>query len=496
MKRNQLAGIIVAFGLGLMLCAQFLLGCNEPDPIAADGIQGPERDPVGNIPPDTYISLGLPPGQLPDTSVSKKLVHWWGEDSDGWIEAYRYRWGQLLPDSTDTTAAPDTAWINDGWVETQLDSGQFILPIRTAAAAFTFQVYAIDNQGAADSTVAQVTYPVVNSRPSIEYRIMSNPMSVADTFYTFTTRTFVWDVFDPDGVETIDRIQYALNPQPGDTQWVDIEGAPASLTLRDLEAGDYVFWARVIDVAGFTSPTIHFPDTSIVTDPNVWHVREPQGRYLIVDDAPDQENNAYLSIYQSIFDSLYGRENYSVWEIGEELPYSIVDVIESMMFFDRILWYSSLGSPRIKNAYNSVYSYVESQDKRLFLTVTRMDSGMVGLGTGDAGGEFEPLVEEMAPFVNRIEPETVNLIPSQPEVLDTLAISDWILFPVTGFVPKQNVEPIYHMSDHASFEGNPIVGLRKRFSASNSEYTVLALPLTSLNGRNNIHQVIQVLFDE
>ncbi len=502
MMRNHLVGIIVAFGLGLFLMMQFLLGCGEPDPIGADGIQGPERNPVGNLSPETYISLGLSPGQLPDTSISSKTVHWWGEDPDGWIEKYRYRWGLLEPDSLDSTAAPDTAWIEADWTETELDSGMFILPIRTASASFTFQVYAIDNMGAVDSSVAEITYPVVNSRPTIDFRILSNPLTVADTFYTFTTRTFAWDAYDPDGNETIEKIQYALNPADGDTDWVDLDGSLSTITLEELPVGDYVFWARVVDVAGFASPSIHFPDSTVTTDPNVWHVREPVGRYLIIDDAALQRNNEFLNFYMDIFDELYGEENYTVWELGEELPYSPVDTRANLFFFDRVLWFANQGSPLIADAFDPIYSYVESEDKRLLLTTLIVFPGMVGLQDsteGEIEGGFEPLADSMwvvdAPQ-GRLRPNDVYLIPDDGAGLDSLELTTTILFGIRHFNPTAGVQSLYHLGANAQYTGEPIVGLRREYSATNSSYTVITVPLASFDGRENVKDVIRVVLDE
>ena len=56
--------------------------------------------------------------------------------------------------------------------------------------------------------------PIKNSAPEINFRFNSNPKIQdiqSDTSFTFPTRTFVWDLFDQDGIESIESVYYALD---------------------------------------------------------------------------------------------------------------------------------------------------------------------------------------------------------------------------------------------------------------------------------------------
>ena len=79
---------------------------------------------------------------------------------------------------------------------------------------FTFEVWAVDDDSLIDPTPARQTFPVFNSKPVIEFKNRSNPPAPAGNpdviAYTFPTRTFLWDVTDPDGNETITKILYAV----------------------------------------------------------------------------------------------------------------------------------------------------------------------------------------------------------------------------------------------------------------------------------------------
>ena len=59
---------------------------------------------------------------------SRQELNWWGEDLDGSVEGYYYKW------SNDTV-----------WSYTELESGVFYVPIRSELDVFSFQVKAVDN---------------------------------------------------------------------------------------------------------------------------------------------------------------------------------------------------------------------------------------------------------------------------------------------------------------------------------------------------------------
>ena len=53
---------------------------------------GCERKPpsiiVTNIPPDTHIFVE----GMVDTVPARQIIHWWGNDPDGWVVGYHYNW--------------------------------------------------------------------------------------------------------------------------------------------------------------------------------------------------------------------------------------------------------------------------------------------------------------------------------------------------------------------------------------------------------------------
>ncbi len=513
--------LFVAIG-GLML-----VGCEDKDPLGADGIAGPAKTPIGNTPPETHLSLTLPPGEFPDTSRSSKTLNWWGEDVDGRVVGYEYRWGKVETDTTiiaDTTFSLDTLWYDelwsfvDGdadpyWISTSEEEVDFVLPIRSRDALFTMEVRAVDNEGAVDQSPATIAFPIINSRPSIAFRDYSNPgpssldPAEIDTTFSFPVRTFVWDANDPDGNESIEKILYALDPQPGDTNWLELPGTESSVTLTELTAETHVFWVKAIDVAGFASTAIHYPNDTLKTDhPDYWMVKEPApGGFLLVDDSRAQSSDLMLDFYKSIFDSVYSGgavgedEQYSVWNLVT-LPYATTDVTQTLLMFDNVLWFSYRGEPRLTDAISSMYSFINEPGNRMLLTTIVVDPGTEGVDQGmllDIASE----IYEYSDRFGTVEADSVYLDPVDDLTLPRIFLPRLMNFVSYGLIPLPGSEIMYQLdpstSDPPQYEGTPVVGLRR----ADKSYTLVTLPMhlfgeSEEDAKEEVGEIIQNTFGD
>ena len=278
-------------------------------------------------------------------TTSKQELHWWGEDEDGEIIGYYYKWN-----------------VDSIWTYTTNESGLFYVPIRSDLDVFSFEIKAVDNDTLIDPTPATIVLPIRNSKPTIDFRFRSNP-SVddigGDTSFTFPTRTFVWDVQDQDGVETITDIYFALDDTCS-TCWTQLSAAAfSSITLNELEPGNHTFYLKARDIAGAESEIIQFPDSNNPSEPDYWKVLPIQGNTLLVDDfVQDSQNNAQ-DWYRSVLDTALGNLNFSVWEIGKELPYSSTDLSATLNYFDHVIWYTAYtGGETYLDASSNIYNYV------------------------------------------------------------------------------------------------------------------------------------------
>ena len=289
-------------------------------------------------------------------TTSRKDLNWWGEDSDGDVIGYLFRWDN----ETD-------------WNFTKQESDTFFVPISSNLEVFGFEVAAMDNDSLVDPTPARAVFPVENSTPSISFTGESNPQLEnmdGDTSFTFPTRTFIWDLDDPDGVESITDVFYAVDDTCAEC-W-DALGVVSKLTLTDIEPGFHIFYLKIRDIAGAESSVIYFPDSANTKEPDYWKVIPVNGDILIVDDFYQDTPNNALQWFKSVFDTLGETGNYMVWELDKELPYSQVDVTANLNYFKKVFWYAAYTGPELYDkAGPSIETFV-SDGNHFFISLADM----------------------------------------------------------------------------------------------------------------------------
>jgi hypothetical protein len=453
---------------------------------------------IPNGAPETHLFLITTPDSLAekpygiDTTVSKQTLYWWGEDKDGQVIGYYYKW-----DYEDTMT----------W--TTAETKTFYVPIRTNYDEFTFSVWAVDNDSLIDPSPAIQTFPVFNSFPSIAFKNRSNPPAPANkpnvTAYTFPTRTFFWDVEDADGVETIQAVYYALDDS---TDWQQLEGDERSITLTNLTVGEHRFFVKAEDIAGAQSNIISFPDPNDDTTPNTWAVREPVGDVLLINDfALDQSTHEVQSIYETALTEIVGANGYSVWEIGTNsvpainpeniLPYSSKDILANLNYFKKVIWFSHLGQPHLSEAGLSLTQYVgkggfvfitngnETQPDTSW-TFTKIDSTYIL----NPKGRLLKGVDIWASFSDdEIKNSSVDLTTGK-----------LVGNRVSALVPGPGTEAVYKMQHDTTatvavpYTGSPAVGLRYPIGQGESIY--FSLPLHYCDGRGNFTDLLRYIIEE
>jgi hypothetical protein len=318
-----------------------------------------------NLPPETHVALfyhpdtTLSPGDYwvykgdttwvndtllmgLDTTVSVQEVHWWGDDPDGDVIGYYYRWSYM-----------------DEPVFTEDESAIFYLPLRTQFDIYSFHVQAVDNDSLVDPSPAVASFPVFNSPPVVEWKLNSLPITARteDSLHiSFQHHSFFWDISDIDGDETITSIFYALDDT---SSWNVLDGDQREVMITNIPAGKHRIFLKVKDIAGAESNVISFPDpnddeSKILT----WKVVEPVGDILIVNDfAGDQVAYSHQNLYTGIFDGLVGSDAYTVWEIGSNtvnsaniIPYATADIEQNLSTFSKVFWFTFRGFNSLDDA--------------------------------------------------------------------------------------------------------------------------------------------------
>ncbi|MCF8241756.1 MAG: hypothetical protein K9J16_10250 [Melioribacteraceae bacterium] len=480
-----------------------------------------------NIPPNTFLFL------YPDTGISQQpsrlQVHWWGDDPDGLVTGYYFKWEGL----------------NDNWVFTSKNDSLFSLPIGTVDTNFSFLVKAVDNGGNGvydnsiiqdgidygpepfidsdnngvysegetffdigliDPTPAGRDFPIKNSSPEIEWNEASSlPLE------SYPVVTVGWNADDLDGTESITQIHLALNDT---ADYVVLKGSTRLVTLRvvDIEAAEPVMevlvnasednileeqlvnlklndnnriFIRAKDISGGLSEFIPLPDTT-----RDWFVRKPKGNLIIVDDYLN--GSSASTFYTEQFNSLSSGilvDKYDVFDLETNaLPYPNISFLETLKLFDYVYWYSN-SSPDLSLANLVTQKFVENGGKIMYSLTFENNSADFAFDLAtiqnflpiDSLGQAEPI-----PFLLR----GASVLQSTPgSGYPQLETSSTIGF-VRTFHPSVTATEIYDISS-SQVNGNIA------FMDNSKSLFFIGLPLHSANAiEGSVKQLLEKIFFE
>ncbi len=419
-----------------------LIGCEREPP----------TQPVLNIPPETRIFVE----GIVDTVPARQVIHWWGNDPDGFVVGYHYNWD----------GGEDTIF-------TVLTCDTFVLRAEDTVNFHTLTVWAEDNEDAIDPTPAELTIPVRNSPPTVEFKDKSLP---DDT--TLCVATLYLVAHDIDGDESVAGFYYRLDTDisrsfiPVDTPYV---------TLRDITLGERTFYAWAVDESNALSDSISY----------TWWVEEIVSDILIVDDEPGAGAGLF---YKEIMESL--GLNYNLWRIEDALPYSPFDVEITIneLGFTTIIWYTGRDVSHLPDAQKPVERYLD--DGKNFLLVS--PSVLNGFYDPEIPSPFPDnylgvdlatvIWDKLIPIGSIISRDT--LISGYP---DSLKVSSFIS-KFDAFEAVEGTEVIYRLSESGLWEGR--LGVAVRHPAQNPNCVFFSIPIDKLNGLGNAGDVVRYVLKE
>ncbi len=436
-------------------------------------------NPLSNQPPETYLTFPPDTNLVLATTTSRQILYWWGDDPDGKVVSFLYTWN-------DNAKVPATFQPSDplgDWQMTLANSDTFSLKFLELDTIYTFQISAVDDHGLVDPTPAKQKFPVANSRPEVKFVVGTE---IPET--TFTAASFYWTGTDLDGDETISHYDYILDDTTGTWRSVSAESSFVNLKIpNELSNSDHVFYLRAVDIAGVFSQIIRMP----AKESQVWHVRKPVGEILIIDDFEVLDSDEVL--YRNTLDSL--GLNYSIWNIKlnrnkdnkyDLMPASVDMFTETMLLFDRILWYCD-SNPHFEEAQIVIPRYLKGMNKKiLFSTQFKEFFSQQG----------DPL--EFSP-IDSLGNKSFDVFPGtilKPDVNKSnfleLKSSKWIPF-VKELVPKPSASVIYRLeANPALWSGTPAIAV---VNAENSFY-FFGVPFHQLNGNKNVKKLLAIILKD
>lgn len=463
----------------------------------------PVDTPIGNIPPETYLSL-FPDSTLRETT-SRQHIHWWGDDPDGFIAGYLITFDGM------------------SWTFTTKNDSVFSLTILGMDTTYAFSVRAVDGQGnglydidgiygpepfsdvngngrhdpgepwidlgLADPTPASLSYPIQNTPPQVEF---IKGTEVPET--TFTVATFSWIGTDLDGDETIDRYFYALN-DTGLSAWKELPRTKTMLTVFEqdgLRPGRNTFYLKAVDIAGASSAVIRMPDTS-----RTWYVKQPSSELLIVDDygISDGTSRYYNSIFDTLLAGRFRDPDIFDIKLGASSvkkgilvpPFINPTFVETLKLFTYVLWYAD-NNPALDIAQLSLKAYTDAGGKVIY-TAAFPESAL-----DPRGG-----IVDFAP-VDSLNPNTITFVPANTKLLpDSEAAGYPELKRDASGVPvafvreaykKINATNLYRLEPGSFWNGSPVVGIR----SGGSDFILFSIPLHRFDGNGTVGQVLWRIF--
>ncbi len=482
-----------------------------------------------NQPPETDLFLG--DGELAPTHY-RQILSWHGEDSDGEVARYEYRW---LHDPA--SGATDSSWV--GSVEPFVTSTRdtFFLPAPTTGEdmfSHRFEIRAVDGEGLRDPSPAAATLPVYNQAPRI-WAVTSS----GDTTSTLNlpgnilpVLTLRFKVADPDNPATdpdealafIEEIRFWFEDPES---YLTVPATDTLLTLIPEDFGGLVgqereFHLQAIDRGGAGSNVLSA--SAYVRDVS-------QARVLLLDSADPgpAANDVYVDpFWTEDFAALFPAGELLIHDVDEDGPIGTATNLPAIFsLFEAVIWYNGsdgapLGftndpSPEITDAEDGLVEYLEAGGSVL-LTGLNMIGGSRGeYSGGSLSGEFESevlysdslYVHDVStqgnntsnwwvfgpkPFTGVEASGTEDLGLAAGQILkgvDRMVLNEEAL--TTGLI-----EELYRLDgDHtypsSLFDG--VIGVRRHFD-SGGQLVLLSFPISLVWDNDNVLEQVQVFLQE
>lgn len=367
----------------LLVCGMLLMGLT-----ACEFDLFETSPPNENVAPNTTMA-NIP--QEGDTLFALVTLFWDGEDDDGYIDHYRYRYTtHYLSEGQDIDAVSADSIVNHAWVETTATSVQIAFD---SPADYNYQiveVMAVDNSGNMDETPATktfFTYPTSFPETKILYPVTEKQAMYAKSFIDewWSGVKLTFTASDADGKV----VEYAWAVDDGEFTWTE-------------DTTVYIHPDNFVPLEGEHTLRVISRDNTNLVDPigdtKVIKIYEPDFTkdILILDETREDgtlPNNGWItdatvdSFYFENFGGMRGDLDITQWDYNlRGLP-----SIKRLKSYKAIIWHSDnyAESPGILNDEELIKEYLHMGGK-LFISGHRVLWNYFDASFRDGFGALNP----------------------------------------------------------------------------------------------------------
>jgi hypothetical protein len=300
--------------LAFIFVISMLWTCSKPNDPGALKTNVPPKTKLGNIPPDD------PSGKYPVFALVK--LYWTGSDEDGYVSAFKYRWSYLNDKNEVIWKEWKTIPTIDSLGEPldNANSAAFVFESNKDLNPHTFQIKAIDNEGAEDPNPATLVFWTTKAVPPIT-EIKSAPDPNVEVFMgskvteTWSGIKFTFGGTDDDG-EIVDY-SYKVDNKP----WTSFNMInEAVLTSNDISE----------PLTGTHTLTVKARDNTLIEDQNPpsasFNVVVPtwEKQVLFIDNTRDgagikgSPNDVQVDSFYIDLMNAKNRTSYDLWDIKQK----------------------------------------------------------------------------------------------------------------------------------------------------------------------------------
>lgn len=451
-----------------------------------------------NAEPETNVFVQFDATDTLDHTVNHEVhLYWFGSDVDGFVTAYDIRF-------VDPGGPADPPW-----TRTPESDSLFTVQVPTGAATPTFQVRAVDNDGAVDASPAQQQFSLENAAPIL---VLLDPPRSTDT--TFATQSVAWSAIDPDGDAS--RIVYRV--------WLDGNEAnphvmmdrfftfPSADFLRNghYTAGPRTVFVQAFDAGGRAS---NLQSATWVTRTPLADSTRLRGRLLLIDNVPttNSANNPTDNVYnQAVIRNLAIGES-AVLRLQTNRPFrSSADLLQSLSLYDAVVWYrgnddfDSARDTLLVRHSDAVADYIRAGGRLYFEAMDMIAGGIPGILSQD----FLRTVldcDSLHRFVEQGElreawgASNSTVLRSPPYVYNDSLRATAILRDMRGFAPKDTHNVVLRARPNSLTQPDSVgipLAIRAHAGGSTGTMIVVTMPMVAMNGFTSVPRFLDRIFAE